>query len=209
MRRLERIRTGTLCLGLIVLAAVMIRSQDRAPSNEWRYFGGNKAFTRYSPLALINRDNVKNLRIAWRRPAVSDQLTQAFPELRPNNYLRSTPIVIDGVLYAQNVHGLVVAFDGETGKTVWEQELFARTREEAAGSSTRGVDYWRGGGGNADQRIFAIRGEYLYALNAQTGKPIPGFGDEGARAFISRRTSRSPHASTTVPARSSSAMSWS
>jgi quinoprotein glucose dehydrogenase len=106
-------------------------------------------------------------------------LTQAFPELRPNNYLRSTPIVIDGVLYAQNVHGLVVAFDGETGKTVWEQELFARTREEAAGSSTRGVDYWRGGGGNADQRIFAIRGEYLYALNAQTGKPIPGFGAEG------------------------------
>jgi glucose dehydrogenase len=173
------VATGSFCLGLIVFEAVVIRSQDRAPSSEWRYFGGNKAFTRYSPLTLINRDNVKNLRIAWRRPAVSDQLTQAFPELRPNNYLRSTPIVIDGVLYAQNVHGLVVAFDGETGKTVWEQELFARTREEAAGSSTRGVDYWRGGGGNADQRIFAIRGEYLYALNAQTGKPIPGFGAEG------------------------------
>ncbi len=173
------VATGSFCLGLIVFEAVVIRSQDRAPSSEWRYFGGNKAFTRYAPLTLINRDNVKNLRIAWRRPAVSDQLTQAFPELRPNNYLRSTPIVIDGVLYAQNVHGLVVAFDGETGKTVWEQELFARTREEAAGSSTRGVDYWRGGGGNADQRIFAIRGEYLYALNAQTGKPIPGFGDEG------------------------------
>jgi quinoprotein glucose dehydrogenase len=179
VRRLDRIWTISLCLGLVIVTAVVIRSQDRAPSSEWRYFGGNKAFTRYSPLALINRDNVKNLRIAWRRPAVSDQLTQAFPELRPNNYLRSTPIVIDGVLYAQNVHGLVVAFDGETGKTVWEQELFARTREEAAGSSTRGVDYWRGGGGNADQRIFAIRGEYLYALNAQTGKPIPGFGDEG------------------------------
>ena len=173
------VATGSFCLGLIVFEAVVIRSQDRAPSSEWRYFGGNKAFTRYSPLTLINRDNVKNLRIAWRRPAVSDQLTQAFPELRPNNYLRSTPIVIDGVLYAQNVHGLVVAFDGETGKTVWEQELFARTREEAAGSSTRGVDYWRGGGGHADQRIFAIRGEYLYALNAQTGKPIPGFGAEG------------------------------
>ena len=178
MRRLDRIRASSLCLGLVVATAVVIRSQSRAPSNEWRYFGGNKAFTRYSPLAQINRGNVKDLRIAWRRPALSDQLTQAFPELRPNNYLRSTPIVIDGVLYAQNVHGLVVAFDGETGKTVWEQELFARTREEAAGSSTRGVDYWHGGG-NADKRIFAIRGEYLYALNAQTGKPIPGFGDQG------------------------------
>jgi len=178
VRRLDRIRASSLCLGLVVATAVVIRSQSRAPSNEWRYFGGNKAFTRYSPLAQINRGNVKDLRIAWRRPALSDQLTQAFPELRPNNYLRSTPIVIDGVLYAQNVHGLVVAFDGETGKTVWEQELFARTREEAAGSSTRGVDYWHGGG-NADKRIFAIRGEYLYALNAQTGKPIPGFGDQG------------------------------
>ena len=178
MRRLDRIRASSLCLGLVVATAVVIRSQNRAPSNEWRYFGGNKAFTRYSALAQINRGNVKDLRIAWRRPAVSDQLTQAFPELRPNNYLRSTPIVIDGVLYAQNVHGLVVAFDGETGKTVWEQELFARTREEAAGSSTRGVDYWHDGG-NGDKRIFAIRGEYLYALNAQTGKPIPGFGDQG------------------------------
>ena len=94
MRRLDRIWVISLCLGLVVATAVAIRSQDRAPSNEWRYFGGNKAFTRYSPLALINRDNVKNLRIAWRRPAVSEQLTQAFPELRPNNYLRSTPIAV-------------------------------------------------------------------------------------------------------------------
>ncbi len=177
------VATGSLCLGLIVFAAVMIRSQDRAPANEWRYFGGNKAFTRYSPLGQINQANVKNLRIAWRRPAVSDQLTQAFPELRPNNYLRSTPIAIDGVLYAQNVHGLVVAFDAETGKTVWEQELFARTPEEANGSSTRGVDYWQGGTGNADKRIFAIRGEYLYALNAQTGKAVSAFGD-GGRASL-------------------------
>ena len=163
----------------MVAAAAVIRAQERAPTSEWRYFGGNKAFTRYSPLDQINRDNVKNLRIVWRRPAVSDQLTQAFPDLRVNNYLRSTPIVVDGVLYAQNAHGLVVAFDGETGKTVWEQELFARTREEANGSATRGVDYWRGGAGNADRRIFAIRGEYLYALDAETGKPVTGFGDQG------------------------------
>jgi quinoprotein glucose dehydrogenase len=178
VRRLPPLK-ASVCLGLAVATASAIRAQERGSANEWRYFGGNKAFTRYSSLAQINRANVKDLRIAWRRPAVSDQLAQAFPELRPNNYLRSTPIVIGGVLYAQNVHGLVVAFDGETGKTVWEQELFARRREEAAGSSTRGVDYWQGGSGNADRRIFAIRGEYLYALNAQTGKPIPGFGDEG------------------------------
>jgi glucose dehydrogenase len=89
VRRLDRIWTISLCLGLLVATAVVIRSQDRAPSNEWRYFGGNKAFTRYSPLAHINRDNVKNLKVVWRRPAVSDQLTQAFPDVRVTNYLRS------------------------------------------------------------------------------------------------------------------------
>jgi glucose dehydrogenase len=179
VRHFQRVTIGSLSLSLVVAAAATIRSEQRVPAGEWRYFGGNKAFTRYSPLDQINRDNVKNLRIVWRRPAVSDQLTQAFPDLRVNNYLRSTPIVVDAVLYAQNAHGLVVAFDGETGKTVWEQELFARTREEANGSATRGVDYWRGGAGNADRRIFAIRGEYLYALDATTGKPVPGFGDQG------------------------------
>jgi quinoprotein glucose dehydrogenase len=179
VRRFQRILAASFSLSLVVAAVAVPRSQESVPSSEWRYFGGSKAFTRYSPLDQVNRDNVKNLRIAWRRPAVSEQLTQAFPDLRINNYLRSTPIFIDGMLYAQNAHGLVVAFDGESGKTVWEQELFARTREEANGAATRGVDYWRGGAGNADQRIFAIRGEYLYALNAGTGKPVPGFGDQG------------------------------
>jgi quinoprotein glucose dehydrogenase len=180
VRRLDRVSIASLSVCLIVAAAAAVmQSQGRGASSEWRYYGGNKAFNRYSPLDQINRDNVKNLKIVWRRPAVSEQLTQAFPDVRVNNYLRATPIVIDGRLFTQNAHGLVVAFDGESGKTIWEQELFARTREEANGASTRGVDYWRGGSGNGDKRIFAIRGEYLYALNADTGKPIADFGDQG------------------------------
>src|SRR5438034_153258 len=135
-------RTG-LIVGFVGLTAGVLRSQSRSTPAEWRYFGGDKAFTRYSPLDQITRDNVKNLRIVWRRAAVSDQLTQAFADVRVTNYLRSTPIVLDGMLFAQNAHGLVVAFDGETGKTVWEQELFARTREEANGQATRGVGYWQ------------------------------------------------------------------
>ena len=180
MSRVKHLTTVSVCFGLALAMAVSTRSQERAAASEWRYFGGNKAFTRYSPLDQITRNNVKNLGIAWRRPAVNNELIQAFPDLRVSNYLRSTPIVIDGVLYAQNAHGLVVAFDGETGKTVWEQELFARTREEANGASTRGLDSWRGrGNGDAATRIFAVRGEYLYALDAKTGKPVPGFGDQG------------------------------
>ena len=156
------------------IASASLSSQGRTV--EWRYFGGDKAFTRYSPADQINRETVKTLRVVWRRPATNDSFKQAFPELRVNAYLRSTPIMIDGMLYTQNVHGLVSAFDAGTGETVWQQEPFARTVEELQAQSTRGVDYWRSGG---DQRIFVVRGEYLYALNAKTGKPYRDFGVDG------------------------------
>ena len=68
---------------------------------------------------------MKSLRIAWRRPAVNAKMMAAFPDLTPNAYLRATPIVIDGVLFTQDAHGLVIALDGETGRTIWEQRLRA------------------------------------------------------------------------------------
>src|SRR5262245_23192086 len=143
MRRFNRLTiVGTLLCGA-ALTSVVIQSQQPIPRSEWRYYGGDKGYTRYSSLDQINRNNVKNLRIAWRRPAVNARLTQAFPDLRPSAYLRSTPIMIDGVLYTQDGHGLVIAIDGETGRTIWEQQPATPTREDAAGSPTRGVDYWR------------------------------------------------------------------
>jgi len=169
-----------LAAGALVAAMGTVSTHSQGRTVDWRYFGGDKAFTRYSPADQINRDTVKNLRIVWRRPATNDSFKQAFPELRVNAYLRSTPIMIDGMLYTQDVHGLVSAFDAGTGDTVWQQEPFARTLEELQAQSTRGVDYWRSGG---DQRIFVVRGEYLYALNAKTGKTYRDFGD-GGRASL-------------------------
>ena len=47
-----------LLAGLVWGGAVVVRSQA---AREWRYYGGDHAFTRYSPLDQINRDNVKNV----------------------------------------------------------------------------------------------------------------------------------------------------
>src|SRR5262249_31208721 len=63
--------------------------------------------------------------------------------------------------------------DGATGTTVWQQEA---PKEEVAGEPTRGLDVWHEGN---DYRIVVIRGEYLYALNVRTGKPLADFGDRG------------------------------
>jgi glucose dehydrogenase len=174
VRRSHTLVGAALAIAFASTAGLRVHSQGK--SIEWRYFGGDKAFSRYSPADQINRDTVKNLRIVWRHPATNSSFKEAFPQLRVNAYLRATPIMIDGMLYTQDVHGFVSAFDAGSGDLVWQQEPFARTEEELQGQSTRGVDSWRNGG---DQRIFAVRGEYLYALNAKTGKPYPEFGDRG------------------------------
>ena len=171
------IRAG-LCVCLVLAGSVVVRAQDAGsqPGGEWRYYGGNKGFTRYSPLDQINLDNVGDLEILWRRPKVDPQLRQAFPDLTINDNLRSTPIMVAGVLYAPNGVGLVEAFDAGTGRTVWGQEPFDSSPEGMTGSSSRGLDYWESG---TDQRVFVTRSGYLYALNARTGAYYPGFGKDG------------------------------
>lgn len=152
------------------------------PSGQWSYYGGSKRFDRYSGLSQISADNVAKLRTVWTRPGLDAALLQRYPDLTPSNYLRGTPILIGGILYAPNAVGLVEAFDPATGKTVWVQQPFTDSLREAAGQSSRGVDYWREG---VDRRIFSVRGEYLYALGAATGALKTSFG-EGGRVSLNR-----------------------
>ncbi|HTS46947.1 MAG TPA: PQQ-binding-like beta-propeller repeat protein, partial [Bryobacteraceae bacterium] len=177
---------------ICILAAVVGTSSAQkqsattvsAVNGEWRAYGGDKGFQRYSPLDQIRPGNVKGLRVIWARPSIDPEYREVFPDLVPSNYLRSTPIMINGVLYASNGVGLVEAFDAATGKTKWVQKPFPKSLKEAAGQSLRGVEYWRSG---TQERIISIRGEYLYSLDAKTGEPDSSFGESG-KVWLSRRT---------------------
>ncbi|HAU23440.1 MAG TPA: hypothetical protein DCX09_02075, partial [Gammaproteobacteria bacterium] len=81
--------------GLLTLASV-------SHAQEWTYWGGNKAFNRYSPADHIDAGNVQQLEIVWQRSAIDESITSAFPRLRVSGTLRGTPIYLDGVLYASN-----------------------------------------------------------------------------------------------------------
>ena len=142
---------------------------------EWGYYGGDNNFNRYSPLDQINANNVDQLRILWRRDATAAYLRDDYDGLGYTKNLRSTPLLIDGVLYAPNIFGLVEAFDPATGETIWTQEPYQQTLMEAAGISSRGIAHWQQG---IEQRLMAVRGSYLYALNPQTGELFPDFGRE-------------------------------
>jgi len=170
------------CVVAICAFTGLTQGSDERPG--WQYYGGDRRASRYSPLDQIARDNVRNLRVAWRRPAVDAQLKNAFPDLSPSNYLRSTPIIINGTLYAPDGVGLLEAFDPSTGRSIWIQEPTHPTMKEAAGESTRGADVWRVG---SDMRVLIVRGEYLYEIDAKTGKPVTAFGDRG-RVSLDRHT---------------------
>ena len=156
--------------------ATPLGAQQGTRAGEWTVHGGDKGFTRYSPLDQINAENVNDLRVVWRRPAVDASLHDRWPDLQYSNQLRSTPLMVDGVLYASNGIGLVEAIDPATGETLWVQDLPFLGNETPRGASNRGVAYWEEGD---DQRIFSVRPPYLLATDADSGELVPTFGDEG------------------------------
>ena len=162
---------------LLVSISLIIQIAEGQTIEEgaWHYFGGDNKFNRYSPLDQINANNVDQLRIVWRKDATAAWLQDDYDGLGSTKNLRSTPLLIDGVLYAQNIFGLVEAFDPATGETIWTQEPYQQTLLEAAGISSRGIAHWQRG---IDQRLMTVRGSYLYALNPQTGETFPDFGRE-------------------------------
>ena len=75
------------------------------------------------------------------------------------------------VLYTGTPSGGVIALDAATGKVLWKF-----TSDLGGRALSRGVSYWTDG---RDSRIFSGFRNYLYALDAATGEPIPTFSENG------------------------------
>jgi quinoprotein glucose dehydrogenase len=150
-------------------------AQTGVSNGEWRAYGGDRGNTKYAPLDQINKSNVKNLRVAWRRQDVEPLLRNKDPKLQIQNNFRASPVMVNGILYSPNGIGLVEAFHPGTGQTIWVQEP-PPGPDALRGTSTRGVAYWRSG---AEDRIFVQRGEMLMALDTKTGQRNPDFGERG------------------------------
>ena len=106
---------------MMVLAALVYTlpavAQTGAKGGEWRFYAGDGGSTKYSALDQINRDNVKNLRIAWRWK------TDNFGP-NPEFYYEATPLMVKGVLYTTaGYRRAVAAIDAATGETVWTYRM--------------------------------------------------------------------------------------
>ena len=98
--------------GLIVVAVASVAGQYGTTNGEWRSYAGEPGSTKYSPLDQINKDNVKNLRIAWRFKTDNYGV-------RPDYNMQVTPLMVNGVMYAQaGVRRAVVAHRPRNGRAV-------------------------------------------------------------------------------------------
>src|SRR5262249_58162002 len=135
---------------------------------EWHFHSGDNGARKYSPLDQIDKATVSALQMACRAPQSGPAVAAIVPpNFRLSNNFRSTPLMIDGVMYASNGIGLAEAFDPETGRTLWVQK--PGTEEVRAGSN-RGVAYWRPA---AAPRTFTFLGHSLFSPNPRTRHPIP------------------------------------
>jgi quinoprotein glucose dehydrogenase len=157
-------------MALMAATAEAPSSTPKAPnkrqSHDWPVYGGTAENDHFSSLTQINRKNVKGLKVAW-----------TF-DTDESGGLQTSPIVVDGVLYGLTPSQKVFALNAATGTLLWKFNSGIRGMQP-----DRGLAYWSDGKSenseNKDRRILVGVMNFVYALDAATGKPILSFGRDG------------------------------
>ena len=147
------------CFVLLLISADTLRAQSRSANRDWPAYGGAPEGGHYSPLDQINKSNVKQLQVAWTY------------DTGETGGLQTSPIEVHGVFYGISPSQKVFALDAATGAVKWKFDSgIAGTQPD------RGLAYWEHG---SDHRIIVAVMNFVYALNADDGKPVETFGDLG------------------------------
>src|SRR4029077_96176 len=104
---------------------------DKEPQN-WLMNHRTYDGQRYSPLARISRDNVKNLRLAYAVPLGGGS---------GNEYSVATPLAEDGFLYVTDSWGVLYKIDGtsgDAGRIVWRMDPKQERQQRNRGAALWG-----------------------------------------------------------------------
>jgi quinohemoprotein ethanol dehydrogenase len=140
----------------------LIQADDQTLANaqdhkgDWLTHGLNYAEDRFSLLDQINKDNVKDLGLAWTIDLASKRGVEA------------TPLYTEGLMYVTGAWSVVYAIDAKKGNILWKYDpkVPGKTAERlCCDVVNRGVALYKGNiyVGTLDGR--------LIALDAKTGKP--------------------------------------
>ncbi len=141
---------------------------------DWTAYGRDTTGSRYSPFTQINRDNVKDLQLAWTYHTGRNQSD-------PNKVDQNTPLQIGNTLYSCTPENAVHAIDATTGERKWVHESNATA---VAWQRCRGLGYYVNTASAENTQCHAriigntVDGR-LYALDAVTGALCVDFGNQG------------------------------
>jgi len=137
---------------------------------DWRLHNLDLLGSRFSPSDQITPDNVASLTPKWLfQHGVIDGVSN-----------QTTPIIVDGTMYVTDSRGSVYALDALDGHLLWTYDvtrLLGGGRREGYIFRHRGVAY-------DDGVVYTAAGSFMFALDAITGEPLEGFGDNGQAPVI-------------------------
>jgi alcohol dehydrogenase (cytochrome c)/quinohemoprotein ethanol dehydrogenase len=138
------------------VTSTRLEHADREPGN-WMSYGRTFSEQHFSPLNLVNDQNVSRLKLAW------------FYDLDTNRGQEATPLVIDGVMYFTTAWSKVFALDAASGKILWsyDPEVPGEWAINACCDVVnRGAAAWGG------KIFFGTLDGRLISLDAATGKRV-------------------------------------
>jgi quinoprotein glucose dehydrogenase len=158
----------------VLLILVLCAAAAAAGGSDWPYYGGDAGGMKYSPLRQINRENVRRLRVAWTYHTGEISDGTKYPV---RSAFEATPLVVGGVMYLTTPFNRLVALDPETGRELWSFDPKIDLNASYPLLINRGAAYWSDG---KESRLFygTLDGR-LFAIDAATGRPAPGFGQGG------------------------------
>lgn len=156
------LRILALCLAAAALttSVVSVGGAAAAPTTlgSWPYPNGDLSNTRDAVGSTITLANVSTLKKAW-----SFELSgTATKNVGGFGTLAANAVVVDGVVYIQDLHSNVYALSLSTGKLLWSYTI---NKKELSGPGPNGVAVY-------DGEVYGATPKSVFALNAATGKKV-------------------------------------
>lgn len=140
------------------LSKIDVRAEDllvQPPAANWISYHGDYSGRRYSSLSQVNLTTVSQLRAEW------------IFHVRNNNWLETTPIVVNGMMFVTAAND-AFALDAATGRVVWHHSRATSEGliDDASRHLNRGVAVWR------DRVYMETDNAHLLCLDARSGNQI-------------------------------------
>jgi quinoprotein glucose dehydrogenase len=124
-------------------------------------------------------NNVSRLAVAWTFHT-EDMYAGSKGGLRGKaSAFECTPLFADGTLFVTTAFGRVIALEPETGKQKWAFDPKINRSAGYGDFVNRGVSTWVDPATKKRTLFIGTIDARLIALDAATGQPLPGFGNEG------------------------------